>query len=139
MKKDEKMRLLAKLSIGVRLMLVGVVAALGLGGYALMSLRTLDHVKVNGPLYAEIVRGKDLVADILPPPEYLIESYLVSFQLVEESDPASRRATGGTLCGASRAITKPGTRTGSRTCPRGRCERKCWFGRTSRRWSSSAC
>jgi len=36
------------------------------------------------------VQGKDLVADILPPPEYIIESYLVSLQLVEAA-PAERK------------------------------------------------
>ncbi len=36
----------------------------------------LGKLKVNGPVYAEIVLGKDLVADILPPPEYIIEPYL---------------------------------------------------------------
>jgi methyl-accepting chemotaxis protein len=42
--------------------------------------KTLQEVKVNGPLYQKIVLGKDLVADILPPPEYIIESYLVVLQ-----------------------------------------------------------
>jgi methyl-accepting chemotaxis protein len=36
----------------------------------------LHKLKVGGPVYHEIVLGKDLVADILPPPEYIIESYL---------------------------------------------------------------
>ena len=44
-------------------------------------------VKVSGPYYQSIVLGKDLVADILPPPEYLIEPYLVAFQMRDESDP----------------------------------------------------
>ena len=29
----------------------------------------------------QVVEGKDLVADILPPPEYIIESYLTAFEL----------------------------------------------------------
>jgi methyl-accepting chemotaxis protein len=37
---------------------------------------TLDTLKVGGPIYNRIVLGKDLIADILPPPAYLIESYL---------------------------------------------------------------
>ncbi|MFA5958570.1 methyl-accepting chemotaxis protein [Hyphomicrobium sp.] len=37
------------------------------------ALRTL---KVGGPIYSQIVLGKDLLADILPPPEYIIEPYL---------------------------------------------------------------
>ncbi|MDP1870942.1 MAG: HAMP domain-containing protein, partial [Gallionella sp.] len=36
---------------------------------------------MNGPVYSEVVKGKDLIADILPPPEYIIESYLISLEL----------------------------------------------------------
>jgi methyl-accepting chemotaxis protein len=36
----------------------------------------LSKLKVGGPVYAQISLGKDLVADILPPPEYILESYL---------------------------------------------------------------
>jgi methyl-accepting chemotaxis protein len=32
------------------------------------------------------VQSKDLIADVLPPPEYIIESYLVSLQLVSAND-----------------------------------------------------
>jgi len=39
-----------------------------------------SKLKINGPIYSEIVEVKDLVADILPPPEYILESYLVSAQ-----------------------------------------------------------
>jgi methyl-accepting chemotaxis protein len=45
-------------------------------------LLTLNQVKVNGPIYQGIVQQKDLLADILPPPEYLIESYLVTQQML---------------------------------------------------------
>ncbi len=45
------------------------------------SFWALSELKVNGPLYQRIVQGKDLVADILPPPEYIIESYLVATEL----------------------------------------------------------
>jgi methyl-accepting chemotaxis protein len=49
----------------------------------LFLFNTLNQVKVNGPIYHEIVQQKDLLADILPPPEYLIESYLVSLQMAQ--------------------------------------------------------
>ena len=49
---------------------------------------TVDKIKVNGPIYGEIVRGKDLVADILPPPEYVIEAYLVACRALSERDPS---------------------------------------------------
>ena len=37
-------------------------------------------------MYLEIVTGKDLIADILPPPEYILESYLVVHQLAEAKE-----------------------------------------------------
>lgn len=43
---------------------------------AVISFTTLQILRVNGPVYGEIVRGKDVIADILPPPEYVIEAYL---------------------------------------------------------------
>ena len=52
-----------------------------------MSFKT-ERIKVNGPVYQDIVRGKDLIADILPPPEYIIESYLVLMQAKAEPDSA---------------------------------------------------
>lgn len=49
--------------------------------------RTLEQVRVKGPIYNEIVLGKDLIADVLPPPAYIIESYLLVLQEVDETDP----------------------------------------------------
>ena len=57
------------------------VFATGFLAATLFSFSALNHVKVNGPIYQEIVQQKDLLADILPPPEYLVESYLVSLQM----------------------------------------------------------
>lgn len=54
------------------LLLVGVFVA-GLAIYGLWSFRTLHTLKVNGPVYQHIAQGKDLVADILPPPNYIID------------------------------------------------------------------
>ena len=46
----------------------------------------MEELKVNGPLYNNIALGKDLIADILPPPEYIIESYLVVLKLSTMTD-----------------------------------------------------
>jgi methyl-accepting chemotaxis protein len=67
-----------------------LIALLGLGGYGLFSFKTLDQLKVGGALYRQIVQGKDLIADILPPPEYIIESYLVTLQLLESTDSSEK-------------------------------------------------
>lgn len=49
---------------------------LGIGAFI-----TLSELKVNGPLYHKVVQGKDLIADILPPPVYIIESYLTVLEM----------------------------------------------------------
>jgi len=63
----------------------------GFALYGAWSFKVLGELKVNGPLYQRIVQGKDLIADILPPPEYIIESYLVSLQAASAAQ-AERKA-----------------------------------------------
>ncbi len=56
-------------------------------GFAIVAWRTLDEVRVKGQIYEEIILGNVLIADILPPPQYIIEPYLLTLQLLEETDP----------------------------------------------------
>jgi methyl-accepting chemotaxis protein len=70
-----------------------VLVAASLAGFIIASASAfwaLSELKVNGPLYLRIVEGKDLVADILPPPEYIIETYLVANEL-RDIDSAGER------------------------------------------------
>ncbi len=46
----------------------------------------LNELKVGGPLYSDIKLGNDLIADILPPPEYVIEAYLEATLAMREPD-----------------------------------------------------
>src|SRR5688572_14089177 len=55
--------------------------------FAAVAYTTLQTLKVNGPYYEEIILGKDLIADILPPPEYIIESHLTALLM---ADPKNR-------------------------------------------------
>jgi methyl-accepting chemotaxis protein len=73
-------------SIRAKLLMLGVVAALGVSVLGVLSYSTVSTVKVTGPLYRDIIRDKDLLADILPPPAYIIEPYLVSTMLLHETD-----------------------------------------------------
>ena len=74
--------------IKYRLFLLVSLSILGFIGFGISSFSTLNTLKVNGPLYKRIVQGKDLIADVLPPPEYIIETYLISLQLLDETNPA---------------------------------------------------
>jgi methyl-accepting chemotaxis protein len=83
--------MLAKiLDARVRTKIFGLTAIVivALGVFGLVSFDTLSAVQVNGPVYKGIIENKDLVADILPPPEYLVEAYLVVLQMLYEQDQA---------------------------------------------------
>jgi methyl-accepting chemotaxis protein len=75
------MQLLRNWSFSRKLSVLVAVPVLGLGAFALTSFDTVSRVKVTGPLYANIVQNKDLIADILPPPAYIVEAHLVSLQM----------------------------------------------------------
>jgi len=66
--------------------------ALDLIGLAVFSYWTIRTVQVNGPLYHNIVTAKDLVADVLPPPKYLVESYLVVLLMMDARGPENLTA-----------------------------------------------
>lgn len=76
------MKLATKLSALVGVFLTGFLV------YTLVAWGTINRIKVNGPLYQEIVLAKDLIADVLPPPEYIIESYLIVLQMVDTKERA---------------------------------------------------
>lgn len=67
--------------LALKLAVLVCVSLLGSMVFGLVAYGTLDQVKVTGPLYRDIILGKDLIADVLPPPEYIIESYLELHQL----------------------------------------------------------
>jgi methyl-accepting chemotaxis protein len=56
---------------------------IGFAIFGAVAFNTLRSLKVGGPVYEHIVQNKDLVADVLPPPEYIIKSYLVTLQLAQ--------------------------------------------------------
>ena len=65
-----------RLSISTAITIFGLVLAVGFAAVVLTGAYALKELKVGGPLYDRIKLGNDLVADILPPPEYIIEAYL---------------------------------------------------------------
>ncbi len=80
------LRFFSNLSMKAKLLSMISICALGMISLGLVANNLLSEVKVGGPLYSKIVDGKDLIADILPPPEYIIESYLVVAQMTGETD-----------------------------------------------------
>jgi methyl-accepting chemotaxis protein len=84
--------MLENLKIKNQLLLLGGIMIAGVILFGTMSIYTIEEIKVNGPVYAHIVQGKDLIADILPPPEYILESYFTVMQIVDESDQGKQKA-----------------------------------------------
>jgi myosin heavy subunit len=80
--------------IKTKLMLLVATFLLAFLAFWAVAQDTLNELKVNGPYYKQIVMGKDLVADILPPPEYIIESYLTAMLM---ADPGNRDQLGGLI------------------------------------------
>lgn len=80
--------MLSRLRIRTRLALVMTVPLVAVVGVAVLSYQTMQAVKVEGPSYREIQEAEDLVQDVVAPPEFLVESFLVVRQLATETDPA---------------------------------------------------
>jgi len=84
------MHMLRTLKLSHRLAVLIAIFSAGFIIYGIWSFKTLNELKVSGPVYEKIVAGKDLIGDVLPPPEYILESYLVSFQLLSSTDKAEQ-------------------------------------------------
>ncbi|MBB3135439.1 methyl-accepting chemotaxis protein [Rhizobium pisi] len=67
-------------TIARSLVAFGVAVSAGLFISIGLQQSALERLKVNGPVYEQVVYGKDLVADILPPPLFVVESYMLSFE-----------------------------------------------------------
>lgn len=76
------------ITISRSLVLFGIFVGLTFSLAVAMLADTLEHVKVEGPQYERIVAGKDLVADILPPPMFVIEAYSLATEATLHSELA---------------------------------------------------
>lgn len=81
-----------KLRISIASMIVafGIVTSIGLAATVGVSEFASRQLRIGGPLYDQIKLGNDLVADILPPPAYVLESYLEATLALRE--PAKAEA-----------------------------------------------
>ncbi|MEM0926896.1 MAG: methyl-accepting chemotaxis protein, partial [Planctomycetota bacterium] len=72
------------ITVSTKLYILTGVFALAFIGFALWNKSTLNTAKVHGPYYKDIVQSKDLIADILPPPNYIVESYMLALHMTDE-------------------------------------------------------
>jgi len=66
------------LTIAQKLTGFAVIVSLGIGGALAFQTITMSRLRVTGPVYDGIIEGKDLVADILPPPLFFVEPYMLA-------------------------------------------------------------
>ena len=82
-----------RLTIARLLVAFAVVVVIGLAISIGLQSFTLSQLKVKGPVYDGLIDGKDLVADILPPPLYLVEAYMLASEAVHDPDRAGEAST----------------------------------------------
>ncbi|MBN2811915.1 MAG: methyl-accepting chemotaxis protein [Spirochaetales bacterium] len=76
---------LMDVSIGKRLALViGSLVSVTVA-VTIFSVAALQRVGIGGKLFSDVASGKDLVADILPPPGFLVELNMLSWQAANGS------------------------------------------------------
>jgi len=80
------MRIIKNASIRGKLLMLLAVLIVGYAVFGIFAVTLTKKFQVNGPIYKDIIMGKDLVADILPPPEYIIESYLTVLLMDDETN-----------------------------------------------------
>jgi methyl-accepting chemotaxis protein len=81
-----------RLSISSAIIAFGLLLVLGFTAVVASGAYALRELKVGGPLYTDIKLGNDLIADILPPPEYIIEAYLEATLAMREPDQLAAHA-----------------------------------------------
>ncbi len=70
-------------------LLIGILLAitiLAIALFAYVGTDTISAIQIHGPLYQTILEGKDVLADVFPPPVYLLESYFIPLRLLGTSD-----------------------------------------------------
>lgn len=68
-------------SMNAKLLLLAGIFTAGFLLFGLFAYSTLNTVKIGSQQYETIASDKALLADILPPPAFIVESYLVAQQL----------------------------------------------------------
>ena len=78
------------LGIKQRFLILGGIFAFGVVALLLIADMILDRVMIGGALYDDVVQKRDLVADILPPPHYIVDPFLLCHRILDAKMPATR-------------------------------------------------
>lgn len=74
---------ISKLTMSGKVLLLASVFTIGMIVFAWTTFNTIDTVRIDGPLYNQIVEDKNLKADILPPPAFIVEMQLLAYQMLD--------------------------------------------------------
>jgi methyl-accepting chemotaxis protein len=80
MKKLLALTLKTQLSILLSVMVLGFILA------GAVADNSFNKVLVGGTVYDQVISNKDLGADILPPPAYLVESWQIALEMVADKN-----------------------------------------------------
>jgi methyl-accepting chemotaxis protein len=81
-----------KLTVKGKLQLLVATFVAGYLLFGLGTFLTLRMVRVHGPYYQQIIQNKDLLADVLPPPAYVVDTYLTAQLLLQAKTPAEQQS-----------------------------------------------
>ncbi len=74
--------MISNAKIKLKLLYVLIISVVALVSTLVISQNLINNVKIGSQNYQEIINSKDLLADILPPPAYILETRLTSFELL---------------------------------------------------------
>jgi methyl-accepting chemotaxis protein len=89
---QKEKHLLNSSSIKTKIQILVVVSLLSTLITMLVGMVGNSKVNINSSLFDEIIKSKDLIADILPPPEYIIETRLATHELLDSADAQKIKA-----------------------------------------------
>lgn len=69
------------IKITTKVTILIILALISIVSITFYALFTINRVKINGTQYDKIATNKDLIADILPPPFFLVESYQTALEV----------------------------------------------------------
>ena len=81
--------MLKNISVARKFTILIVSVFLGMTALFVISTYTISKTAIGSATYKSIENSKNLLADILPPPLYVIETYLDALQVVGTSDAAN--------------------------------------------------
>lgn len=82
---------IARLKLSTLIVSVLTIILLSVCLFVYIDIQTNKTVAINGEQYGKIIDQKDLMADVLPPPEYLIETWQLILQSVAMNESSNRQ------------------------------------------------